>query len=396
MLKRSLAAAASAGVLLTSALPAPARADDKPLPLPLLAHLPFYPRTTIPAADRPEPLLQQGRQIEATYSYQGRSHRLRDFLARSSTLGYLVLRHDAIVDERYFSGHTAASRFNSWSVGKSITSAAVGAAIADGHIGSVDDPVTRYVPELRGTAYDGVRLRDVLHMASGHKYDETDYSNPTKGSTATTIRMIFGTSLTTQAREAVRERPPGTRWNYDSMNTFVLGWVVAKATGRPLSAYVRDRIWRPAGMAASMLMGRDYAGNDIGYCCYHTTVRDFARFGLLYLRNGRAGGRQVLPAQWVRDSTHSTEPYLQPGHLTPDKPDSPENAFGYGYQWWLGDRDRDRGDYTAVGILGQFVYVSPKDGVVIVKVSEDLNSAVHQAEALHAFRAVADTVTGRR
>ncbi|HEX2315659.1 MAG TPA: serine hydrolase [Thermomonospora sp.] len=394
MLKRTLATAVSAGVLLTAVLPLPAKADDAPLPLPLLAHLPFYPQTTIPAADRPEPLAAQPRRIEAAYTYQGRQRTLRDFLARSSTLGYLVLHQGTIVDERYLSGYGAASRFNSWSVGKSITSAAVGAALADGHIRSVEDPVTAYVPELRGTGYDGVKIRDVLQMASGHRYDETDYSNPTKGSTATTIRMVLGTPLTTQAREAVRERPPGTRWNYDSMNTFVLGWVVAKATGRPLSAYVRDRIWRPAGMAAPMQMGRDYAGNDIGYCCYHATVRDFARFGLLYLRDGRAGGRQVIPARWVRESTHSSAPYLQPGRLVPEKPDSPENAYGYGYQWWLGDGDR--GDYTAIGILGQYVYVSPRDGVVIVKASEDLNSAVHQGEAIHAFRAVADAVTRRR
>ncbi|MCP2343762.1 serine hydrolase domain-containing protein [Actinomadura rupiterrae] len=391
MLKRGVAAAASTAVLLASVLSSPVRADDGPLPLPLLAHVPFYPTTTIAVSGRPEPLVTRAHEIDPTYTYKGQTRTLSDFLKRSSTLGYLVLHDDQVVDERYFSGYNQASRFNSWSVGKSITATAVGAAIADGHIRSVDDPVTKYVPELRGTGYDGVSIKDVLHMASGHKYDETQYTDPTKGSTATTIRMVFGTPLTAQAREAVRDREPGTRWNYDSMNTFVLGWVVSKAVGRPLSAYVQDQIWRPAGMETPMLMGHDYAGNDIGYCCYHATVRDFARFGLLYLRNGRAGGRQVIPSSWVRDSTHSTEPYLQPHHLTPDTPDIPDNTYGYGYQWWRGDGDR--GDYTAIGILGQFVYVSPKDHVVIVKTSQDLNSDTHMAEALHAFRAVATTLT---
>ncbi|MQY06699.1 serine hydrolase domain-containing protein [Actinomadura macrotermitis] len=394
MPKRSLTAAATTALLLTAALSAPAKADDGPLPLPLLPHVPFYPTTTIAPAAHPEPLVPQARELDASYTYRGKTRTVRDFLARSSTLGYLVLRDNAIVDERYFSGYNAASRFNSWSVGKSITATAVGAAIADGRIRSVADPVTRYVPELRGTGYDGVSIRDVLHMASGHKYDETDYADPTKGSTATTIRMVLGAPLTAQAREAERERPPGTRWNYDSMNTFVLGWVVAKATGRQLSAYVQDRIWRPAGMETPMLMGHDYTGSDIGYCCYHATVRDFARFGLLYLRDGRAGGRQVIPSSWVRDSTHSTEPYLQPGHLEPDNPGSSDSAYGYGYQWWRGDGDR--GDYSAVGILGQYVYVSPKDRVVIVKTSQDLNSDANMAEALPAFRAVADAVARRR
>ncbi|MFC6884531.1 MULTISPECIES: serine hydrolase domain-containing protein [Actinomadura] len=388
MFRRGAAAAASAAVLLASVLSAPARAADDPLPLPLLPHVPFYSTTTVAASDRPEPLPTKPQRFNPTFNYQGKNRSLDDFLKRSSTLGYLVLHGGTVVDERYFSGYNASSRFNSWSVGKSITATAVGAAIADGKIESVRDPVTRYVPELRGTGYDGVSIEDVLQMASGHKYDETDYTNPLKGSTATTIRMVLGTPLTTQAREAERDFQPGTRWNYDSMNTFVLGWLVTKATGKPLAAYVGDKIWRPAGMQSPLLMGRDYQGSDIGYCCYHATVRDFARFGLLYLRGGRAGGRQVIPTGWINDSTTASKPYLQPHRLVPGKPDSPENAYGYGNQWWLGDD----GDYAAIGILGQFIYVSPKRDVVIVKTSQDLNSAPHMAEALPAFRAVADAV----
>ncbi|POM23022.1 6-aminohexanoate-dimer hydrolase [Actinomadura rubteroloni] len=388
MFKRGAFAAVSAAVLLTSALTAPVRADDGPLPLPLLPHVPFYPTTTVAPSATPEPLAVHSRPVNPTYVFGGRTSTLDDFLTRSSTLGYLVLHGATIVDERYFSGYGATSRFNSWSVGKSITATAVGAALADGRIASVADPVTKYVPELRGTGYDGVAIRDLLQMASGHKYDETDYTNPFQGSTFTTIRMVLGTSLTSQAREAERAFPPGTRWNYDSMNTFVLGWLVAKATGEPLSAYVREKIWQPAGMESPMLMGRDYQGSDIGYCCYHATVRDFARFGLLYLRDGRAGGRRVIPSGWVVDATRPTAPYLQPHHLTPDAPGSAENAYGYGYQWWIGDQ----GDYAAIGILGQFVYVSPRRDVVIVKTSQDLNSELHMAEALPAFRAVADAV----
>ncbi|MGI5170464.1 serine hydrolase domain-containing protein [Spirillospora sp. CA-253888] len=389
MHKRGAAAAVSAAALLASVLSVPAHAADNPLPLPLLPHVPFYSTTTVAASSRPEPLPVKTQRYNPTFTHQGRTGTLDDFLNRSSTLGYLVLRGGTIVDERYFSGYNAASRFNSWSVGKSITATAVGAAVAEGRIQSVRDQVTKYLPELRGTGYDGVSIEDVLQMASGHKYDETDYSNPLKGSTATTIRMVLGTALTTQAREAERDFQPGTRWNYDSMNTFVLGWLVTKATGKPLATYVGDKIWRPAGMQSPMLVGRDRQGSDIAYCCYHATVRDFARFGLLYLRGGRAGGRQVIPAGWINDSTHASKPYLQPHRLVPAKPDSPENAYGYGYQWWLGDD----GDYAAIGILGQFVYVSPKRDVVIVKSSQDLNSASHMAEALSAFRAVADAVT---
>ncbi|WP_019633034.1 serine hydrolase domain-containing protein [Actinomadura atramentaria] len=388
--RRLLATTTAVGALV-AAVPGAARADDAPLPLPLLAHAPFYPTTTVQPADRPLALKRDTRALDVSYTYQGTKRTLKDFLNRSSTLGFLVLRGDTVVNEQYFSGYDAGSRFNSWSVGKSITSAAIGAAVADGKIRSVDDPVTAYVPELRGTGYDGVKIRDVLHMASGHDYDETNYFDPTKGSTATMIRMVFGAKLADQAKEGGRKEQPGTRWNYDSMNTFVLGWVVRKATGKSLASYVQDRIWRPAGMESAMQMGRDYSGSEIAFCCYHATVRDFGRFGLLYLRDGKGpDGRPVLPASWVRDSVTSTEPYLQPGSLVPDKPDDPENDFGYGYQWWLGNGGQ--GDYSAIGILGQFVYVSPRDGVVIVKTSQDLNSAAHQAESLYAFRAVADAV----
>ncbi|MEV4252969.1 serine hydrolase [Spirillospora sp. NPDC049652] len=391
MFKRGAFAAVSAATLAASVLATPARAAERPLPLPLLPHVPFYPTTTVAPSATPEPLAVKTAPVNPRYAFAGKTRTLDDFLTRSSTLGYLVLRGGTIVDERYFSGYDAASRFNSWSVGKSITATAVGAAVADGRITSVSDPVTKYIPELRRTGYDGVAIRDILHMASGHEYDETDYANPFKGATSTTIRMVLGAPLTSQAREAERAFPPGTRWNYDSMNTFVLGWLVTKATGRPLSAYVRDKIWGPAGMETPMLMGRDYRGSDIAYCCYHATVRDFARFGLLYLRDGRAGGRQVIPRSWISDSTRATEPYLQPHHLTPDKPDSADNTYGYGYQWWVGDQ----GDYAAIGILGQFVYVSPKHDVVIVKTSQDLNSDPHMAEALPAFRAVAAAVSKR-
>ncbi|WP_026401418.1 serine hydrolase domain-containing protein [Actinomadura rifamycini] len=391
MLKRGAFAAASVAGLVTSALAAPSRAAEGPLPLPLLPHVPFYPRTAVPASGRPVPLAVKTRPLNPSYDFRGRTRILDGFLARSSTLGYLVLHGATIVDERYFAGFDAASRFNSWSVGKSITATAVGAAVADGRIDSVRDPVTAYIPELRGSGYDGVAIRDILQMSSGHDYDETGYTNPFKGATSTTIRMVLGASLTCQARRARRGFEPGTRWNYDSLNTFVLGWLVAKAAGMPLAAYVRDKIWRPAGMETPLLMGRDYRGNDIAYGCYHATVRDFARFGLLYLRDGRAGGVQVVPAEWIGDATRAAEPHLRPGRLRPDEPDSAENAYGYGYQWWIGDQ----GDYTAIGILGQFVYVSPEHDVVIVKTGQDLKADIHMAEALPAFRAVAAAAAGR-
>ncbi|MEU6561437.1 serine hydrolase domain-containing protein [Nocardia nova] len=381
----------AAAAVLSAPWAAPAQADGA-LPLPLLPHIPFYLTDTAAASDHPEPLSTRGlKALDASYVYKGRNQTVSDYLKRSSTRGFMVMKDNQILDERYFDGYSASSRFNSWSVGKSITAAALGIAVSDGRISSIDDPVTKYVPELAKSGYAGVSIRNLLTMSSGTAYDETDYTNPTKGSTATTIRMVAGTSLIDQAKEIKRERPAGTKWNYDSMDSFVLGWVVSKATGKSLSSYVDDRIWKPAGMETPALIGKDYSGSAIGYCCYHATVRDFARFGLLYLRDGQAGGKQVVPQQWVNDSTHASAPHLEPHQLRPDAPDSSENNYGYGYQWWLGDGDR--GDYSAIGILGQYIYVSPKDHIVIVKTSEDLNSEANMGEAFYAFRAIADAAT---
>ncbi|RMI29747.1 serine hydrolase domain-containing protein [Nocardia stercoris] len=386
MLKKTLSV-----VISLAALTAATRsASADPGGLPLLPQVPFYPTALLAASDNPVPLGGTGTPIEAGYDYQGTRRTLTDYLSRTATSSFLVVHNDSIVDERYFGGYSPVTPFNSWSVGKSITATAVGIALAEGAIRSVDDPVTDYVPDLSGSAYDGVSIRDLLHMSSGHQYDETQATNPTTGSTASTIRMVAGTSLAAQAEESKRDFVPGTRWNYDSMNSFVLGWAVANATGRPLSAYIQDKLWQPAGMQGPALMGQDDHGNAIAFCCYHATARDFARFGLLYLHDGRAGDRQVVPEQWVRDSTHSTEPYLQPHQLMPGDPGATENEYGYGYQWWLGDGDR--GDYAAIGLLGQFIYVSPKDDVVIVKTSEDTNSAANMGEAIHAFRATVDAL----
>ncbi|MFC9971553.1 serine hydrolase domain-containing protein [Spirillospora sp. NPDC127200] len=378
---------ATAATARAGALPGPER-----LPLPLLAHLPFSPTVDVRPSPTPVQLHGKGGVVDTAYTYEGKRRTVQDFLKRSSTAAFIVLRDDQVLGEQYFSGYNAGSLFNSWSVGKTVTATAVGIALEEGRIGSLDDPVTRYVPELKGSGYDGVSVRNVVRMSSGNKWSErnADYLNPTTGIVKASIRMGLGTPMTTLAKETRPDFPAGSRFNYDSMNSYVLSWVLERATGRPMASYVEDKLWKPAGMASTMKFGRDYRGNPLGYCCYFANARDFARFGLLYARGGQAGGRQVVPASWVRDSTRPSAPQFEAHKLYPGEPDAPENAFGYGYGWWLGDGDR--GDHLAIGILGEFVYVSPRDRTVILKISEDLNSGRHEGESLAAFRAIADEV----
>ena len=318
-------------------------------------------------SSRPVELREAHRPLAVTYTYEGREHTLDDYLARTGTQGFVVLDGRDIVFERYVAAGRD-TRFQSWSMAKSFTSAAFGIALGEGRIRSVDDAVTAYVPELKGSGYDGVSLRDLLRMSSGIRWNEVVDVPPVHAAAS------LGYPLTELARQRKRGWEPGTRFEYTSMNSFVLGWVVAKATGVPYHAYVQQKIWEPAGMESKAYLGNDSRGNSMGYCCYYATDRDFARFGLLYLNGGKANGRQVVPASWVTQSTRPSAPFNQ----------------GYGFQWWLGEN----GAFSADGLGGQHIWVSPRTGVVIVK--STLATVVGEEETGAAFAAVAAEVARTR
>ncbi|MEU8804229.1 serine hydrolase domain-containing protein [Spirillospora sp. NPDC048819] len=320
----------------------------------------------VPSSD-PVELREAYRPLSVTYTFEGQERTLDDYLARTGTQGFVVLDGSDIVFERYVASGED-SLFQSWSMAKSFTSAAVGIALGEGFIDSIDDPVTRYVPELAGSGFDGVSLRDLLRMSSGIDWDETS------DVPFVHVAASLGYPLTELAKQQKRGWEPGTRFEYTSMNTFVLAWAVAKATGVPYHAYVQKKIWEPAGMASKAYLGNDSNGNSMGYCCYYATDRDFARFGLLYLNGGKANGRQVVPDSWVTRSTRPSAPFNQ----------------GYGLQWWLGED----GDFSANGLGGQLIWVSPRYDVVIVK--STLFTVLGAEETDAAFEAVAAEVARTR
>ncbi|GAA3228362.1 serine hydrolase domain-containing protein [Nonomuraea helvata] len=307
------------------------------------------------------------RKLSVTYTYQGQEHTLEDFLTRTKTNGFLVLDGQDIVAERY-SGASRATRFQSWSMAKSFTSAAVGIALGEGRISSVDDPVDKYLPELAGSGYAGVPIRELLRMSSGIDWDEATDAPRLQAA------ANKGYPITEMAARQKRGWDWGTRFEYTSMNSFVLARLVTKATGVPYHTYVQRKIWQPAGMESTATVGNDSHGDSLGYCCYYATDRDYARFGLLYLHGGQADGRQVVPASWVRASTAP----------------SPANPR-YGLHWWLGEGR----DFMAAGLGGQYIYVSPEHGVVVVK-SATAGGRPDQEEALVAFHAVAAEVVRTR
>lgn len=265
------------------------------------------------------------------------------------TQGVVVVRHGRIVAEWYDPGADADSWAASWSVAKSFAGALVGQAIADGRIPGVDEPVSTYLPSWRGTDKADITVRHLLQMQSGLAWSE-EY-DPASTSSSDVIQMGLSADELAYAAARPVAVPPGTRWLYSSGDSMVLAEVIAAATGMSAADYAQERLFDPIGME-KVDWWEDAAGHTLGYCCLDATARDFARFGLLYLREGRWGDEQVVPASWVEESVT----------------DAPGDHPPYGYQWWLGDVDGVPVDlYSAQGHNGQFIWVIPGLDLVVVR-----------------------------
>lgn len=320
------------------------------------------------------------------YRFEGKERSLASFLEESETTGLLVLRDGAITHESYYRGYDAEARIQSFSMAKSVVSALVGIAVREGHIRSVRDPVSDYLPELRGSGYEGVSIHDVLTMSSGVDFDE-DYDSFRSDVMWLPVRIFgFQHAAPDILAELGTRREPGTYNEYISSDSLVLGLLVERVTGVFLAQYLSEKIWIPAGMERSAWWNTDHHNNGLGHAFLGATLRDFGRLGLLYLNGGvrsdRPDAGEIIPARWIFDSINPREPHLQPG----ENPDS-FWTFGYGYQWWV--PEEPDGEFTAIGIWGQYIYVYPRYGTVIVKTSTDYHFDTRDHETIEVFRAIA-------
>ena len=309
-----------------------------------------------------------------------------DFLTYTNTTGLIVLHNDAIVFEEYYLGETAATRHISWSVAKSFTSALIGIAFDKGQLESIEDPVTKYAPILAGSGYGEVPLKDVLQMSSGIGFNE-DYGDFSSDINRMGRMIALNSSIDEFVLSLRNEVPPGTKNHYVSMDTQVLGMVLREATGQSLTALLEANIWKPVGMEADAAWLVDNEGMALVFGGLNAVLRDYARFGLLYLHEGRRGDTQVVPAAWVRASTTPDGPHVMPGGDVTNGED-----FGYGYQWWI--PPRSDGDFLAIGVYDQYIYVNPRHHLVIAKTSanphyED-DSERSEAQTVALFRAIAE------
>ena len=350
----------------------------------------IFSTSTVRRSAEPYPF-QYGDSISlpAQFESGGKVYDSAEWLQYTGTNGLLILKNDKIVYEQYFQGHTESTRHISWSVAKSFVSALFGIALERGYIRNIEQTVTDYLPEMRGTGYDGVRIKDVLQMASGVRFDE-DYGKFSSDINRFGRMMAMGGSFSDFAASLKNERTPGTYLHYVSLNTQILAMMLVRTTRMSLTELLEQWLWQPLGMEHDAYWLTDSTGMEMGLGGLNATLRDYARFGRLYLHNGNWNGKQIVPADWVQASITPDAPHLMPGEN-----DLSDTTRGYGFQWWI--PDNPDGDFIAVGIYNQFIYISPKDNLVIVKQSANhrytADDYISMDESIAFFRAVGNNRT---
>ena len=296
------------------------------------------------------------------------------YTERQRLAGLIVIHDGKVRLERYGLGFGAAGRWTSFSVAKSFTSTLVGAAIQDGHIASLADPVTRYIPALAGSGYDGVTVAQLLAMSSGVRWNE-DYTDPNSDVARFLGQQPEGDvdAVTAYMRRLPRAHAPGSQWNYNTGETNLIGVLVERAVGKSLSDYMTEKVWQPFGMEADATWVLNASGREVSGCCMQMRLRDYGRFGMFVLGGGQAGGRQVVPAGWFAAAGSKQAEIGRSG-------------FGYGYQWWTyGD-----GSFAGQGIFGQGMFIDPARKLVIVGVGNwpTATDQARGAERLAFYRSV--------
>lgn len=309
----------------------------------------LFPTRTIKRGTAVQPLPKADKPLGYVRISENRD--IYDFVSRNRVTGLLVLKNGKVAMELYQNGNTAQTRWMSMSIAKSVTSTLIGAAVKDGLIASINDPVTKYVPRLAGTGYEGSSIRDVLMMSSGVKWDET-YTDPKSDRRAlleVQLAQKPGGALDVMAK-LPRIAESGTRNNYSTGETQVAAEILLGAIKKPMADYLSEKIWSTYGMEADANWWLDSPnGHEIGGSGISATLRDYARFGQFFMDGGIANGVRVLPDGWTEEA--STPKTLNGG-----------TTINYGYMWWTAPR----GAFLATGIFGQNIYVNPTEKVVIV------------------------------
>ncbi|MFT5578420.1 MAG: CubicO group peptidase (beta-lactamase class C family) [Paraglaciecola psychrophila] len=322
--------------------------------------------------------------LPSVFNYGGESVAVEPFLVDTDTSALLVIHQGKVRFERYMLTGGRDVNWLSMSVSKSFIATAIGIAV-DRKLINIQLPITDYVPSLLGSAYDGVSIKDVLQMSSGAAWNE-DYSDINSDIMRLGTIMSVGGSLDDFVATLTRERPPGTLNHYNSADTQALAMLLSRATGQSVTDYLTQNLWHPLGMESDAFWIVDDQNVEMAFGGLNATARDYAKLGELYRLKGSWQGQQIVSAKWIEAATKPDAAHLMPGidEVYP---------LGYGYQWWI--PESTEGEYSAIGVYNQFIYVNPSRDLVIVKLSAfsdyaqtDDPSSYREMETIEFFREI--------
>ena len=342
----------------------------------------------ISASDSPHKFKKREYTLPETYFFEGEDKSFAEGLDHFKTDGMIVLHEGNLLYENYWNNNSADTKHIAFSVSKSFLSALVGIALKDGLIDSIADPITKYLPDFNGTGYEGVSIKNILQMSSGVEFNE-DYADPNSDINKFGRAVAKGSSFRDFAKTLKQSKEPGTYHHYVSIDTQVLGFLLAEVTGMSLQDYLHEKIWNKIGMEDEAYYIVDNLGVEMALGGLNASVRDFAKFGQLYLNKGQWEGEQIVPEDWVNASHNTDGP-----HLIPGESELSSSVWGYGLQWWVpGFPDTD---YTASGVYNQYIYVDPITKVVVAKTSSNhrFTAEKEYSKAAHVamFRAIAKSI----
>ena len=317
----------------------------------------------------------------------GEKFNLENILAELDTTALVIIKDGKLIHESYYKGTQRNDLRISWSVAKSFMSGLYGKALESGDIDSIDDKVVKYIPSLEGSAYEGATIRNVLNMASGITFNE-DYMDPKSDINDMGRLLGLGGSMDQYAVNLKsKDIEPGERWKYVSIDTHIAAMVLREATGKNLHDLFNETYSNFLGFDVAPYYLTD--GKNVAFALggLNLTTRDYAKFGQLFLQNGIFNDMQIIPSSWVSQSTNHSAPTIG------------DRGVGYGYQWWIPmpQEGSNKGDFTASGVYGQYVYVNPSKGIVIAKNAADREFTQKQYGYNHSmnvnidiFRSLAD------
>ena len=329
------------------------------------------------------------------YTAKGKIYRssVDDLMEKIRTQALIIIKDDKVVYENYFNNYTRESIITSFSTAKSFNSAMIGIAIDEGLIGSENDRMIQYLPELKGRGLDEMTIRDLLMMSSGIQYLEDENMVPLLGAPfSDDAKTYYYPDLQGLALKEVRhgEEPVGLVMHYNNYHPILEGMILERVTGMPVARYLEEKIWQPLGMEfpASWSLDSETTAFEKMESGLNGRAIDFARFGLLFLHNGKWNGGQLISQDWVKEST-APDPADQ--REWPYWPEYRQNGGYYRYHWWGNVREDGHYDFTAAGNFGQYIYVCPQKNLVIARFGEDDEPVDSFREVLYALEKMIPT-----